>query len=143
MYPVYMYGIFNIQSNFIICHLVIYVIFVRIIFVFEKCIIMFSDHPSTIKKRFLSVLFMLIFSPLYTWYFIHDKIQVRFRQNINIFYIFKIKNLQVSILYWLGLKWDGLFISAASSFALTSILFLASICSIDFKKNHCKSIISK
>lgn len=92
MYPVYMYGIFNIQSNFIICHLVIYVIFVRIIFVFEKCIIMFSDHPSTIKKRFLSVLFMLIFSPLYTWYFIHDKIQVRFRQNINIFYIFKIKN---------------------------------------------------
>lgn len=143
MYPVYMYGIFNIQSNFTTCYLVIYVIFVRKIFVFEKCIIMFSDHPSTIKKRFLSVLFMLIFSPLYTWYFIRDKIQVRFRQNIYIFYIFKIKNVQVSILYWLGLKWDGIFISAASSFTLTSILFLASICSIGFKKNHCKPIISK
>lgn len=53
---------------------------------------MFSDHPSTIKKRFLSVLFMLIFSPLYTWYFICDKIQVRFGQKIYFFYIFKIKN---------------------------------------------------
>lgn len=106
---------------------------------------MFSDHPSTIKKRFLSVLVMLIFSPWYTWYFIRDKIQVRYRQNVYIFFIFKIKNqnFQVSILYWLGLKWDGIFISAASSFALTSILFLASICSIGFKKNHYKPIISK
>jgi len=39
--------------------------------------ILFRDHPSTIKKRFLSVSFMLMFSPLYTWYFIHDKTKVR------------------------------------------------------------------
>lgn len=35
------------------------------------------DHPLTIKKRFLSVSFMLIFSPLYTWYLINDKTKVR------------------------------------------------------------------
>lgn len=52
---------------------------------------MFSDHPLTIKKRFISVLFMLIFSPLYTWYFIRDKIQVRFRQNINFFCVLNLK----------------------------------------------------
>ncbi|VVC28321.1 CAAX amino terminal protease [Cinara cedri] len=81
------------------------------------------DHPSTIKKRFLSVLFMLIFSPLYTWYFIHDK-------------------TQVPIWYWLGLKWNGLFISAAASLFLTCVLFLGPICLACCKCTQLKQVIS-
>ncbi|XP_050433704.1 CAAX prenyl protease 2 [Adelges cooleyi] len=81
------------------------------------------DHPTTIKKRFLSVLFMLIISPTYTWYFIHDK-------------------TQVPIWYWLGLKWEGLFVSAAASLLLTSVLFLGSICLIFCKDFHYQDVLS-
>lgn len=66
-------------------YLIVHVIFkyfpITCVFFFIQ---LFRDHPLTIKKRFLSVLFMLIFSPLYTWHFIQDKTKVRLEHRIHL-----------------------------------------------------------
>lgn len=114
----------NYQCSYIKCILeclLLSVIYVSSLYVWNSQ--HSRDHPSTIKKRFLSVSFMLIISPLYTWYFISDKTKVPIR-------------------YWLGLKWDGIFMSAASSLFLTCILFMGPICLICCKNIQLKNIIS-
>lgn len=92
-------------------YLIVHVIFkyfpITCIFLFF--IQLFRDHPLTIKKRFLSVLFMLIFSPLYTWYFIQDKTKVRFEYNTSISSIVSTTKIIIfRCLFGIGWVWNGM-----------------------------------
>ncbi|XP_046996541.1 CAAX prenyl protease 2 isoform X1 [Schistocerca americana] len=69
------------------------------------------DHPSTIKKRFLSVFIMMFVSPLFLYSFSREGILKK-----------------ASIWELLGLRWQGLFPAAVIPLLLTMLLFLGPIC---------------
>lgn len=67
----------------------------------------FSDHPTTVKKRFFSVFIVMLISPLFI-------------------YLFSSRELldHYTIWYMLGLRVDGLFSAFIYPLLLTVVLFL-------------------
>lgn len=74
---------------------------------------LFSDHPTTVKKRFLSVSIVMLISPFFVYFLLcHDQ-----PTNVSLWEI-------------LGFRTSGIAVAICVPFLLTAILFSGSICAL-------------
>jgi hypothetical protein len=79
----------------------------RIITHYQSFTLFFSDHPSTIKKRFFSVFIVMLLSPLFIYLFSSPDLL----KNYTIWYV-------------MGLRTDGFISALVYPLLLTVVLFL-------------------
>ena len=79
----------------------------KLLLITSLCIHFFSDHPSTIKKRFFSVFIVMLLSPLFIYLFSSPDLLKTY-----------------TIWYTMGLRCDGLISALIFPLLLTVVLFL-------------------